>query len=252
MKITTINTIELSSICDNHCQYCPAQKQREYRDCGFMARDVFEKAIGWVKHFCNTGSQLELNLFDVGEPCLHPDLVEYVKYAREALPFRQNLHLNTNGNTMTLELAKQLKQAGITAIDVTMHDAHAAAKTIRYLKQAGIDGRLSVDFVTVPNNWAGQVDWFAPEYHKAKLPDNVCPWLARGQVMVMSNGDVTHCCIDAFAQGVFATVDDNLPQLEVEEMPLCSKCHHLTPGEYRLLADSNGFTINLEGVQQNV
>jgi hypothetical protein len=175
----------------------------------------------------------------VGEPTLNPKIVEFVQYARNKLPFRQVLHLNTNGNRMTLELAKDLKAAGITAIDITAHNARSAAKTVRYFKEVGIHGRVSLDFVSAPNNWAGQVDWFAPDYHKAPVRENVCPWLSRGQVMIMSDGNITNCCIDAFALGVFGTVFDDLTQFEIKEMPLCRKCHHITPDEWTLRRDNN-------------
>jgi hypothetical protein len=242
MKITTINTIELSSLCDNDCEYCPAQKQSEYRKVGVMNQEVFERAIKWVNYFCLQHSQLELNLFGVGEPTLNPKIVEFVQYARNKLPFRQVLHLNTNGNRMTLELAKDLKAAGITAIDITAHNARSAAKTVRYFKEVGIHGRVSLDFVSAPNNWAGQVDWFAPDYYKTPIPENICPWLSRGQIMVMSDGSLTNCCIDAFAQGTFGTIFDDLTQFEIEEMPLCSKCHHITPAEFNA---RNNHQVNL-------
>jgi hypothetical protein len=240
VKITTINTIEISSLCDNDCPYCPAQAQRDHRKVGFMSFETFKKAIAWVKLFCGQGSQRELNLFGVGEPMLHPDIVKFVKYARDMLPFRQDLHLNTNGNRMTPQLAQNLKAAGITAIDITAHNARSAAKTIRYFRQIGIKGQLSIDFITQPNNWAGQVDWFAPEYHKRNNKGNICPWLARGQIMVMSNGDITTCCIDAFATGVFGRITDDLTHLEFDSHALCKKCHHLTPAEYDIL-NSNAF-----------
>jgi len=238
MKITTINTIEISSVCDNKCEYCPAPLQHKYRKVGFMNREVFERAIDLVKYLCDQGTQRELNLFGVGEPTLHPQVVEFVKHARHKLPFKQDLHLNTNGNTMTLELAKALKDAGITAIDITAHHARAATNTVRIFQAVGMPGRISLDFITQPNNWAGQVDWFKPNYHKIQHEANVCPWLGRGQVMVMSDGNITNCCIDAFAQGVFGTVFDDIAELEIKEMPLCRKCHHLTPGEYEIMRKS--------------
>jgi hypothetical protein len=139
---------------------------------------------------------------------------------------------------MTYELAMALNEAGITAIDITAHKPKPAAKTIRYFRKLAIKGQLSLDFVTAPNNWAGQVDWFAPEYHKKNSPTNVCPWLGNGQIMVMSNGDITTCCIDAFASGVFGTIFDDLSQMEVNSHDLCRKCHHLTPDEHRFLNNS--------------
>ncbi len=233
MKITTINTIETSSLCDNTCEYCPASTQGKHRETGLMEWDIFKQAIEWVKHFCNERTQHELNLFGVGEPTLHPDLAEMVKYARDNLPFRQKIHLNTNGNTMTFELAAKLKKSGITSIDITGHDAKAAAQTIRYFKQVGIPGQLSMDFMVRPNSWAGQVDWFEPDYYKAEGMD--CPWIGKGQVMVMSNGDITTCCIDAFGQSVFTHVSEDITEKALQAQKLCHNCHHIIPESERLI-----------------
>jgi len=226
MRIATINTIETSSICDNRCEYCPAPIQGKHRETGWMDWKTFHESIKWVIHFSKQGTQRELNLFGVGEPTLHPDLAEMVEYARKHLPIRQKLHLNTNGNNMTFELAVKLKKAGISSIDITGHNARSVAQTIRYFRQVGIDGQISMDFMTSPNNWAGQVDWFHPDYYKTKGME--CPWLNKGQVMVMSNGDVTNCCIDAFATGVFSHVTEDLTQKQVQPFQLCETCHHIS------------------------
>lgn len=227
--LTTINSIEVSALCDNACQYCPSPLQAQHREIGLMTMDTFGKAIDWVKQFTRQNTQLEINLFGIGEPTLNPHLVEMVKYARDHCAFNQILHMNTNGNNMTLELARDLKSAGINHIDITDHDAFASAKTIRIFKAAGIEGRMSRDFVTGANNWAGQVDWFAPDY------ESPCPWLGRGQAMVMWNGDVTTCCIDAFGQNVFANVHKDDPaNMKIEPSELCLKCHHTMSHEKRL------------------
>lgn len=221
MFISTINSIEVSSLCDNSCVYCPCKDQGKYRSTGLMSMEVFERAIYWASVFSRRGSQLELNLFGIGEPTLHPELVAMVSYARAEMPFKHTLHLNTNGNRMTEELAGQLKDAGISEIDITGHDHFATAKTIRIFRKLRIPFKVSHDFVVNPNNWAGQVDWFSPEYAAGD-----CPWLYRGQVMVMSDGSVTTCCIDAFGRNIMGTIFDDLDKMEVNESPLCLSCHH--------------------------
>lgn len=229
MKIQTINSIEISSICDNACVYCPCKDQGLHREIGFMSVPVFEKTIEWVSQFCKDGTQLEVNLFGVGEPTLHPKVVQYVAYARQMLPFKHDIHLNTNGNTMTEGLARSLKDAGITAIDITGHDHYATANTVRIFRRLRIPHRVSHDFAITPNNWAGQVDWFSPEYIAGD-----CPWICRGQVMVMSNGDVTTCCIDAFGKNIMGNIlEDDLSRMDVKYSTLCTKCHHTVPSEYR-------------------
>jgi len=222
-KITTINSIEISSLCNNKCSYCPASIQGEHRQVGFMSMDVFELTIAWIKHFVKEGTQKEVNFFGVGEPTLNPELINMIKYARLHLPVVLPLHLNTNGKLMTKELARALKDAGINHIDVTGHDAYITARTIRIFKEVGIEGQLSFDFITSPNNWAGQVDWFEPDY---SYP---CQWLRDGQVMVMSSGDVTTCCIDAFAKGVFTHVKKDITLVHTQPHKLCDSCHHEVP-----------------------
>jgi sulfatase maturation enzyme AslB (radical SAM superfamily) len=225
MKIKTINSVEISSVCDNACVYCPCKDQGAYRDVGLMQIETFEKTIEWVSKFCKDKTQLELNLFGVGEPMLHPRVVQFVAYARQHLPFQHDIHLNTNGNTMTMELAQSLKDAGITQIDVTGHDHRATANTVRIFRRLRIPHNVSHDFAIAPNNWAGQVDWFTPEYEAGP-----CPWICRGQVMVMSNGDVTTCCIDAFGKNILGNVfDDDLSELDVKYSKLCKSCHHTVP-----------------------
>ena len=220
MKITTINTIELSSKCDNHCEYCPASEQHKFRETGFMSMDTFARAIDWALKYAREGTQREINLFGIGESTLNLKIVDMVRYARQILPFKQILHLNTNGNTMTKELAYNLKDAGITSIDITAHKARSAAKTIRILREANIPGQISLDFITNPNDWAGQVDWL--KYEGPPMP---CPWLRTGQVSVQSDGVVTICCWDAWQQGKLGLITDDLTAMEVEEFNLCKTCH---------------------------
>lgn len=230
MPIRTINSIELSSICDNKCQYCPATKQADFRKVGFMEWDIYRQAIAQVKRLCDQSTQKELNLFGVGEPLLHPHLVDMIKYARKHLPIRQILHLNTNGNKVTLDLAMALKRAGITSIDITGHNHKATAKTIRIFRQVGIEGQLSYDFVASPNNWAGQVDWFEPNYDAGP-----CPWIIRQQCFVMSDGSIANCCIDAFGGSVQGNVFDDLDQIHIRPFKLCDDCHHETEEKPRII-----------------
>jgi hypothetical protein len=123
---------------------------------------------------------------------------------------------------MTEDLETKLKTAGINSIDVTGHKAKETAKTIRIFEKVGIPFKVSFDPILSPNNWAGQVDWFEPNY-----PNHYpCPWIGKGQVMIMSNGDITRCCLDAFGKGIMGTVFDDLTKMDVTEFELCRDCHH--------------------------
>lgn len=228
--INTINSIEIASICNNNCSYCPAGKQSQYRTVGLMKMDIFEKTLEWVEKLRIRGTQRELNLFGVGEPTLHPLLPVMIKKAKDVMPINGRIHLNTNGILMTEELATQCKDAGISNIDITAHDPKVAKEVIEVFKKVGIVGQVSLDFATSPNNWAGNVNW-------TKKVDYTfpCNWLGTGQVMVMSDGNITTCCIDAFAKGVFTNVNENILEAEMKPHKLCTKCHHIIPAEFREL-----------------
>ncbi len=222
MKVQTIMNIELSSVCNYKCVYCPAKDQKNYRPTGFMTEEIFKEVVKWIIFFSRQGTQTEVNFFGVGEPTLHPSLLSLLAIARDRIPAGIPFHMNTNGSTMNEKLARNLYALGVQEIDVTAHELYATAKTVRIFNDVGIRYNISFDPVTRPNNWAGQVDWFEPRYPKP-FP---CPWIGNGQVMVMSNGDITRCCLDAFAKGVLGNTSMEVNEMEVTPFELCKTCHH--------------------------
>lgn len=230
MFINTINNIELSSICNNSCRYCPSSEVHKHRNVGLMTMGTFDRFLEWLKYFVRKGTQTELNLFGCGESTLNPNLAEMIFKARRVMPYRLPVHLNTNANWVdktTTEIteeelaqARLWKDAGISQIDITAHDPFATAKAKRIFNELCIPSVISFDPIIVPNNWAGQVDWFNPQYNAGP-----CPWL-RGQGYVLWNGDITRCCIDAFGRGVLYNVFDEIKDIETTPFFLCERCHH--------------------------
>lgn len=232
--VKAVKNLELASVCNLACVYCPAKDQGEYRDVGLMMEDVFEKSLFWIKKFIKQGTQMELNMFGVGESTLHPKLVEYVRRTRRITPPNLQLLMNTNGIAFTEELCRELYAAGIDKIDLTDHEARASMETIRILRR--VTGQYtpnprgkwgySRDGILNPNDWGGLVkDWVVGSEH----PRWTCPWLNNGQVMIMSNGDVTRCCQDAFARGVICTVYDNVDDIPYSTFVQCETCHEIVP-----------------------
>ena len=224
MKVGSINHVETSGICSNRCDYCPSSRVAEHRRTGLMTMGTFQKVIGWVDVLVERGTQTEINLHGIGEPTLNPLLPAFVRLARDHIPMRYGVHFNTNGNHMTDRLAEELKSAGITSITVTLHNMAVAARCVRILSNHGIPGNISVDSVLRPHDWAGQVDWLKADY---MFP---CPWTDNGQVMVLWDGDVITCGIDAFATKRLGSVYGDMDRVDVRPFELCEKCHHLTGG----------------------
>jgi hypothetical protein len=196
-----------------------------------MDMNTYLKVMEWLKYFVRKGTQTELNLYGIGEPSLNPLLPEFIKIARGILPMRYAIHINTNGawiDTSTIEITqaeidfvKSIRDAGISHVDVTGHHAFKTAKANRILTQMNVPGSVSHDFMLRPNNWAGQVDWFAPTYDAGP-----CPWVGKGQAFVLSSGDITRCCIDAFGTGVIGSVYEAPSDIQTAPFDLCKRCHH--------------------------
>lgn len=223
--VKAIKNLELSSVCNLACQYCPCKDQGKHRDVGLMSEEVFERSLFWIDKFIRQGTQMELNMFGVGESTLHPKMIEYVRRTRKITPRYLKLLMNTNGVIFTEEMCRGLMEAGIDKIDLTDHVAEASVKTIRIFRKTGVVCGYSRDAIVNPNNWGGLVDWVnTVDYQRY-----VCPWLNNGQVMIMSNGDVTRCCQDAFARGVICTVFDEVDKIPYSTFVQCASCHEDVP-----------------------
>lgn len=237
-KIGSIKNLEVSSLCQLSCPYCPCKDQGEHREVGFMSDETFDRCLFWLQRFVRAGTQRELNLFGVGEPLLHPRYLEMVAAVRRVLPRLpgNRLMANTNGHLVTEELVRGLFAAGIDKIDITDHDnAKVSMMAIRAFR--AVTGQphpsqdlrskwgYSRDSITNPNNWGGLVDW-TPSVQTARY---VCPWLKDGCVMFMSDGRVTRCCQDAFARGILGTVWDDLDAIDHTPFVQCVKCHEDIP-----------------------
>lgn len=222
--ITSITNIELSAICNNTCQYCPAPEQHKHRPVGYMAWETFERCIEAVIELADRGAQKQVNLFGIGEPTLNPLFADMAEYARRMIPVHVPVHTNTNGKTMTLELAVSIRESGIDHIDITDHNAYDTVKAGRMLSQAGVRYGLSRDAVKSPNTWAGQVDWFAPEY---RYP---CQWINNGECMVMWDGRITTCCLDSRGAGIVGDIKHGINDIELKPYSLCAGCHQIPGG----------------------
>jgi MoaA/NifB/PqqE/SkfB family radical SAM enzyme len=96
--------IEVSSSCNLKCDHC----FRQYMDIGaqgLMDFDMYKKIVDE----CARNKLFTLKFSMRGEPTLHPNIVEMVKYAKEK--GIKEVWINTHGGNITEELAKGLCKA---------------------------------------------------------------------------------------------------------------------------------------------
>jgi hypothetical protein len=221
--IRSLHQIELTSRCNLRCVYCISpqivdgkMKDRPSLD---LTREHFLRALEWVKLLVKADSQGELNLAGTGESTMHPDFVEFVKLAREALGWDRRLCFATNGLLMTRELAKQIAPYQPT-VWVSMHRPEKAKGAIDALKEFGLLGCASMDPAVAAVDWARQVDWgFTAETFGV-----ACPWKKNGWAFVLADGRLSSCCFDD-GSGVIGHVNDEIGSVRGKPYKLCKDCH---------------------------
>lgn len=231
-----IHQIELTTVCNLRCRYCPSPKLDKPRGQGGSGRakvhmewSVFEQALELVKHFVRKGTQTELSLTGIGESLLHPRFPEMVGAARGAIGWDRPLVVTTNGVDFTDELAAQLKHYR-PMVFVSLHRPEMAGPAIEAAKKHGILSGTNASAATSAFNWAGQVKWHV------SAPRITCDYLKQGWGVVLVDGRVTTCCLDATGDGAFGTVWDDPQTLRLKPFSLCGTCHMRVPGEAELVA----------------
>ena len=219
VPIREIHEIELSSICNLACRYCPHPKLQRPKE--HMSWETFERTLEHVAYYVAKGTQGEVSLTGIGEAILHPRFIEAVFRVRELIGPRQ-ITLATNGVEMTPELADVLASFRVVTY-VSTHRPEKAGPAWQMLKDAGAITGLNTAFVDSSIDWAGQVKW-----HTAATPHD-CTYLNLGWGVVRQDGSVNACCMDAHSKHRLATVWDEPGTLMTRAIDLCGSCHLKVP-----------------------
>jgi len=218
-RVRAIHQIEITSMCNLRCKYCthphmPRAKQH-------MDLTTFEAALTWAARFSQKYGQQELNLAGIGESTMHPNFIEYVYRAREAVGDNVRLVLATNGLLLTEEMCRELAPSKIW-IWVSLHRPEKAGPAIEAAKKYSLLKGYSSDPSLAAIDWAGQVEWQVT----TPVKGSPCDWVPNGRVMVMSDGRITACCLDSKGEdGVLGSVFDDVEKLKTHPYSICGACH---------------------------
>jgi len=218
VNIQALHQIEITSRCNLRCRYCTHPKMtRSKMD---MDRNVYTKSLEWVARFVHQGTQREVNLAGIGESTMHPDFIEYVGMAREIVGDNCMIALATNGVALTEEMAEALLINDVWTW-VSLHRPEKAGPAVELLKRYGVLKGVSADPSVAAIDWAGQVNW----YTSAQTKGDPCQWLTMNRAMVMSDGRITQCCLDAEGLGVMGHVNEAVDKMTIGSYVLCDTCH---------------------------
>ena len=226
--VRDVHQLELTTRCNLKCKYCPhfPNLPRTQED---MAWETFEAALDLVKFFVRQGTQTELSLTGIGESMLHPRFVEMVAESRAVIGPNQPLTLTTNGLLLDDAMAAALAPFK-PQVFVSLHRPEKAAFAIVAAKKYGILGGSNTAFADSAFNWAGYQQNWTP---MVSAPNIKCEFLGAGWCVVLVDGRIATCCLDADGSSVIGHVKDNPETLMLkpwgDEKKGCKVCHMEVP-----------------------
>lgn len=111
--------IDPCNLCNFKCQFCAIQtscKGLSYKK-GFMPMELYKKIIDDIKEFPDKLRMLRVAQH--GEPLLHPELPEMIRYAKEK-NVSDFIEIVTNGSKLNPELNTELVESGLDRIRISI------------------------------------------------------------------------------------------------------------------------------------
>lgn len=117
LKFPTLFYIESTNDCNLSCIMCPRNKSE--REVGYMPMELFSEIIEQLPHQRITC----LTLHRLGEPLLHPQIVQMVRYAKnKGISY---VRFATNATLLNEDLSRELIVSGLDSITISMDTACA-------------------------------------------------------------------------------------------------------------------------------
>ncbi len=104
--------MEITNICNFSCEFCPDSKMKRPR--GMVSADMAKSIIDEVS---DTGIARLILLHVMGEPMLHPKIVDIVEYASLN---DVDVCITTNGSRLNLTMLNELQRAGVKKIIISL------------------------------------------------------------------------------------------------------------------------------------
>ena len=199
--------IEITNVCNLKCEFClPHNRENK-----FMTFDEFKLILKKVKPFTNY-----IYLHVKGEPLLHPNVDEFIKYAYDE-GFQINLTTNATLLNKHLEFTKYLRQ-----INISLHATNSLeiVKTAKQIKDTIICFRIwninkdtknkdllekefniqipqKENFTLAPNIFLSQKNEFTwPSLSNSTSCDKKHCYGLINQIGILVDGTVIPCCLD--------------------------------------------------------
>jgi radical SAM protein with 4Fe4S-binding SPASM domain len=197
--------IETRNICTRHCWFCKFGQERQDAQIQQMDWDTIRRILANLRDLNYRG---RISWYNINEPLQDPRIFEILEITRRHCP-DAFLSLATNGDLLTAEKYRKLKDSGLDTLGVSIYDDETLAHVERLADERMVlmdmrdarPGRLE--------NRGGNVHQEAGafEAQRRQFIDAPCE---RPSTMMTVNaaGVVTLCCADMYADVVMGNVRD--------------------------------------------
>ncbi len=144
---------EPTNYCNAQCVFCPRNDPRKK---GYVSFDIVKQGVALAK----AAKIKAFKLAGFGEPLLHKDLAEHLRYIKAEIPDATTL-LITNGSQLTPGLFEQLAEIPVSRINISFNGYDQASyenlmcglsfsKLVAHLKEIAAHNRNRIDLQFVP------------------------------------------------------------------------------------------------------
>lgn len=191
-------SVETATFCNRKCSYCP---NHDYETPKLYAdENIIYKVIDELSKL-NYSGWISFSFYN--EPTLDYRLITFIKYAHDKIP-KAPVMLFSNGDFLTIEKAKEYKEAGVDQFIATIHDANPEklfAKLSEIQKVVGKSFRIQILEKENLITRAGEIKI------KTFKSFESCDW-TRSPV-IDKDGNMLICCNDYFRKSKMGNIKEN-------------------------------------------
>jgi radical SAM protein with 4Fe4S-binding SPASM domain len=143
--------ISLTELCNRVCSFCPRADSNVYPNQNLhMSRALLKKIAQELKDLKYEGGVV---FCGYGEPLLHPHIMEIVRIFGKEI----RTEIVTNGDRLTPKKIKQLFDAGLSYLCVSLYDG---PQQVEHFTQMFLDAGISTDRYILRDRWHTEEDSF--------------------------------------------------------------------------------------------
>ena len=206
-KFSMLRTVEINptELCNRKCSFCPRSDKKIYPN-----RNNHIDVIT-VENLCKGLRDINfanrVGFVGFGEPLLCKTLIPSIKKVKEILPNLDWLEINTNGDKLSYKKIKELYEAGLTNIVISMYDKDKTDYFNKLKKDIPINLIFRHHYNPYNNYNLNIVNRKEILLNEEKRYSNETCFLPFYKLMIDWNGDVLLCNNDWSRKNIFGNVN---------------------------------------------